>query len=45
MFGREVKLLVDLMYGSNPFEQTTTPEYVQKLKDCLGYAYCPVRED
>ena len=35
MFGREVKLPIDLMYGSNPIEQTTLPEYVQKLKDGL----------
>ena len=25
MFGREVKLPIDVMYGSNPIEQTTLP--------------------
>ena len=44
MFGREVKLPIDLMYGSNPIEQATLPEYVQKLKDGLENAYCLVRE-
>ena len=44
MFGREVKLPIDLMYGSNPFEQTTLPEYAQKRKDGLENAYCLGRE-
>eukprot|EP00731_Ephydatia_muelleri_P014212 Em0007g1522a len=42
MFGREVKLPID--YRSNPIEQTTLPEYVQKLKDGLEKAYFLVRE-
>ena len=33
-----------LMYRSNPIEQTTLPEYVQKLKDGLENAYFLVRE-
>ncbi|KAL5510330.1 hypothetical protein EMCRGX_G005859 [Ephydatia muelleri] len=44
MFGHEVKLPVDLMYGSNPQEQTTAIEYVQKLKDGLRDAYSQVHE-
>ena len=32
------------MYRSNPIEQTTLPEYVQKLKDSLEKAYFLVRE-
>eukprot|EP00731_Ephydatia_muelleri_P013265 Em0007g575a len=38
MFGREVKLPIDLI------EQTTLPEYGQKLTDGLENAYCLVRE-
>ena len=39
MFGREAKLPVDLMYGSNPVDKRTPSEYVQQLKTSLHDAY------
>ena len=44
MFGREAKLPVDLMYGSNPVDERTPSEYVQQLKTSLHDAYALVRE-
>ena len=44
MFGSRVKLLIDLMYGTNQKESHTTSEYAHSLKDALQEAYTLVRE-
>ena len=44
MFGREAKLPVDLMYGSNPMETKTVSGYALQLKRGLQNAYALVRE-
>ena len=44
MFGRQVKLPVDLMYGSSKIEEVPVQEYVQKLKEDLQSSYQLVRD-
>eukprot|EP00731_Ephydatia_muelleri_P017953 Em0010g1051a len=44
MFGRQAKLQIDLMYGTNQMEPNTTSEYARCLKDALQEAYALVRE-
>ena len=44
MFGRQAKLPIDLMYGTNQMEPNTTSEYARCLKDALQEAYALVRE-
>ena len=44
MFGRQVNLPVDLMYGTGLKKEIAVPEYVKKLKGELWKAYTPVRE-
>ena len=44
MFGRQAKLPIDLMYGTNQMEPNTTSEYARCLKDTLQEAYALVRE-
>ena len=44
MFGCQVKLPIDLMYGTNQMEPNTTSEYARCLKDALQEAYALVRE-
>lgn len=44
MFGREAKLPVDLMYGSNPMETKPVADYALQLKRGLQNAYALVRE-
>ena len=44
MFGRQVKLPIDLMYGTNRTEPDTTASFAQKLKEGLQEAYKLVRE-
>ena len=44
MFGREAKLPVDLMYGSNPTEAKPVSDYALQLKMSLQSAYSLVRE-
>ena len=44
MFGRQVKLPIDLMYGTNRTEPGTAAGFAQKLKDGLQEAYKLVRE-
>eukprot|EP00731_Ephydatia_muelleri_P028964 Em0020g608a len=44
MFGRQVKLPVDLMYGTTQGKETAVMEYVKNLKDGLLEAYALVRD-
>ena len=44
MFGRQVKLPVDLMYGSSKIEEVSVLEYVQRLKEDLQSSYQLVRD-
>ena len=44
MFGRQVTLPVDLMYGISHEEEVLLPEYVERLKERLRGAYALVRE-
>ena len=44
MFGREAKLPVDLMYGSNRIEERCATEYAHNLREGLQSAYALVRE-
>ena len=44
MFGRQVKLPVDLMYGSSKIEEVPVQEYVQKLEEDLRRSYQLVRD-
>ena len=44
MFGRQVKLPIDLMYGTKRTERGTAAGFAQKLKDGLQEAYKLVRE-
>ena len=44
MFGRQVKLPIDLMYGTNRTEPDTAAGFAQKLKEGLQEAYKLVRE-
>ena len=44
MFGRQVKLPVDLMYGTGEVAEVAVPMYVQRLKDTLREAYALVRD-
>ncbi|KAL5471331.1 hypothetical protein EMCRGX_G029435 [Ephydatia muelleri] len=44
MFGRQVKLPVDLMYGTTQGKETAVIEYVKNLKDGLLEAYALVRD-
>ena len=44
MFGRQVKLPIDLMYGTNQTEPGTTASFAQNLKKGLQEAYKLVRE-
>ena len=43
MFGRQVQLPVDLMYGTGEVAEFPVPMYVQRLKDALREAYALVR--
>ena len=44
MLGRQVKLPVDLMYGTGEVAEVPAPMYVQRLKDALREAYALVRD-
>ena len=44
MFGRQVKLPVDLMYGTTQGKESAVMEYVKNLKDGLLEAYALVRD-
>jgi len=44
MFGRQVKLPVDLMYGTGEVAEVPVPAYVQRLKEALREAYALVRD-
>ena len=44
MFGRQVKLPVDLMYGSSKMKEVPVQEYVQRLKKDLRRSYELVRD-
>ena len=44
MFGRQVKLPVDLMYGTTLGKESAVMEYVKNLKDGLLEAYALVRD-
>ena len=44
MFGRQVKLPVDLIYGSSKIEEVPVQEYVQRLKEDLQRSYQLVRD-
>ena len=44
MFGRQVKLPIDLMYGTNRTEPDTAAVFAQKLKEGLQEAYKLVKE-
>ena len=44
MFGRQVKLPVDLMYGTPQGKESAVMEYVKNLKDGLLEAYALVRD-
>ena len=44
MFGREAKLPVDLMYGSNRIEERRATEYAHNRREGLQSSYALVRE-
>ncbi len=44
MFGRNARIPVDLMYGTNPAVETSPSEYAATLKQTLDTAYSQVRE-
>ncbi len=44
MFGREIQLPVDIMFGGDPSPGETPQEYVKLLRDHLKAAYSTVRE-
>ena len=44
MFGREVRMPVNLMLGDPPYEQHSEVEYVQKIKENIQKAHCLARK-
>ena len=44
MFGRQVRMPVEIMYGSPTQQETTVPQYVADLQTSLTAAYMYVRE-
>lgn len=43
MFKRQVKLPVDLMYGTDEMVQVPVPTYMQELKEAIWEAYAQVQ--